>query len=68
MFVDILIGCPFPENLEEKKVLRAVPFGKKNLKVVEGGLLVNGIEIPELGDDSPNMIMANAAITVSFDL
>ncbi|NHI94150.1 MAG: hypothetical protein EAX96_16790 [Candidatus Lokiarchaeota archaeon] len=68
MIVDILIGCPFPDKINEKKVLRAVPFGIKNLKAVEGGLLVEGIKIPELGDDSPNMIVANAAITVSFDL
>lgn len=68
MIVDVLIGCPYPENINEKKVLRAVPFGIKNLKVVKGGLLVDGIKIPELGDDTPNMIMANAAVTVSFDL
>ena len=68
MLVDILIGCPYPENIKEKKVLRAVPFGTKNLKVVNGGLLVEGIQIPELGDDTPNMILANAAVTVSFDL
>ena len=68
MIVDVLIGCPYPENINKKKVLRAIPFGTKNLKVVNGGLLVEGIKIPELGDDTPNMIMANAAITVSFDL
>jgi len=68
MLVDILIGCPYPDNINENKVLRAAPFGKKTLKVVEGGLLVEGIQIPELGDDSPNMIIANAAVTVSFDL
>ena len=68
MLVDILIGCPYPDKINEKKVLRAAPFGKKSLKVVEGGLIVEGIRIPELGDDSPNMIIANAAVTVSFDL
>ncbi|MBD3340886.1 MAG: hypothetical protein GF353_17390, partial [Candidatus Lokiarchaeota archaeon] len=66
--VDVLIGAPYPENINEKKVLRAIPFGKRTLKVVKGGLIARGIKIEELGDVSDEMIICNAAVTVSVKI
>ena len=63
-YVHVLIAVPYPEQINEKRVLKAVPFGNKELVVVKGGLLVPGIRIPELGDTSNEMIIANAAVTV----
>ena len=66
MRVYVKIGAPYPDNLDHKKVLKAVPFGIKSLEVVKGGLTANGIMIKELGDTSSEMIMCNAAVTVSI--
>ncbi len=68
MKVHIKLGVPFPNNISKAKVLKAVPFGVKSLEVVKGGLLAEGIMIKELGDTSSNIIICNAAITVSIEL
>ena len=68
MIVDVLLGAPFPQNVDEEKVLEAIPFGKKRLKAIEGGLIARGVQLKSLGDDSADILIVNAAITVSFDL
>ncbi|TXT66954.1 MAG: hypothetical protein BAJALOKI1v1_230021 [Promethearchaeota archaeon] len=67
MKVHVKIGAPFPETIDKKKVLKAVPFGEKSIEIVKGGLVVKGVKIEELGDTSDMMIMCNAAVTVSID-
>jgi uncharacterized protein (TIGR02058 family) len=66
MKVHVKIGAPYPEKINEKKVLKAIPFGTKSIEVVQGGLVANGIMIKELGDMSDKMIICNAAVTVSI--
>jgi len=66
MKVYVKIGAPYPDKLDTKKVLKAIPFGLKSLEVVKGGLVADGIMIKELGDTSDKMIMCNAAVTVSL--
>jgi uncharacterized protein (TIGR02058 family) len=68
MIVDVLIGTPYPKEMDEEKVLEAIPFGKKRLKAVEGGLVARGVQLKSLGDDSAEILIVNAAVTVSFDL
>ena len=65
MKVHVKIGAPFPERIKEKKVLKAIPFGQKSIEVINGGLLVKGIQINQLGDTSDNIIVCNAAVSVS---
>jgi hypothetical protein len=38
------------------------------LKAVEGGLVARGVQLELLGDESSDMLVVNAAVTVSFDL
>ncbi|MFX0071695.1 MAG: Lin0512 family protein [Candidatus Hermodarchaeota archaeon] len=64
MKVEIKIGAPFPDKINENKVLKAVPFGEKSIEVVQGGLIAEGIMIKELGDTSSKMIICNAAVSV----
>ena len=45
MKVSVKIGAPFPENIDQKKVLKAIPFGEKEIDVVKGGLVAQGISI-----------------------
>jgi len=66
MKVIVKIGAPYPETIEEKKVLKAIPFGEKSIKVVKGGLIAQGIMIKELDDISDTIIVCNAAVTVSI--
>ena len=66
MIVHVKIGAPYPNSIDEKKVLRAIPFGEKSLEVVKGGLIAKGVMIKELGDTSDQIIICNAAVTVSI--
>jgi uncharacterized protein (TIGR02058 family) len=68
MFVDVLIACPQPERVDTEKVLQALPFGQKQIKVVEGGMVAQTIYLPELGDTSDELFVAIAAVTVSVDM
>lgn len=66
--VNILVGCPNPGSVKTDIVLKILPFDKKQIKVVEGGLLAPVLFAPELGDKTADAVMANAAITVSVDM
>ena len=68
MKVHVRIGVPFPDKINTNKVLRAVPFGEKSIEVINGGMLVPGLMIKELGDTSNNMIVCNAAVSVSVKM
>ena len=65
MLVHVKIGSPYPNNIDEENVLKAIPFGEKSIEVVQGGLVAEGIMIQELGDTSNDIIICNAAVTVS---
>ena len=68
MLIDVLIACPHPQEVDTGEVLQALPFGQKKIKVVEGGMVVHGHELSELEDKSDEIIIANAAVTVSLDV
>ena len=69
MLVDVLVGCPHPEQVDEAKVLEAIPFGQKRIQVVEGGLAATCVYLPQLLDDtSDQTFIATAAVTVSIDM
>jgi uncharacterized protein (TIGR02058 family) len=68
MLVEVLIACPRPQEVNAGEVLQALPFGQKEIRVVEGGMLVHGHELPELEEKSDFIIVANAAVTVSLDV
>jgi len=68
MLVEVLVACPRPEEVDTGKVLQALPFGQKEIKVFEGGMVVHGHKLRELEDKSDEIIVANAAVTVSLDV
>ena len=68
MRIDVLVAVPMPEQVQADAVLSVIPFGQKELRVVQGGLRAPGLYQPELGDESLDIIVANAAVTVWVDL
>jgi uncharacterized protein (TIGR02058 family) len=66
--VHVKIGAPYPESVDEKKALKALPLGEKSIEVVKGGLIAKGILIKELGDNSDDIIVCIAAVTVSVKI
>jgi uncharacterized protein (TIGR02058 family) len=64
MRVEILVACPHPERADREAILAALPFGTKELTLVEGGMVAHGVLQPELGDRTNEAYVANAAVTV----
>jgi len=61
MFVEVTVAVPDPSGVDAAAVAKELPYGTVNVTTVKGGL-----EIPaESGSDS--IIIANAAVIVSFD-
>ena len=62
MQVEVTIGVPRPETVDKEAVLAVLPYGKRTIRVVEGGL-----EIPnDAGTDST--MIAHAAAVVRLEV
>ena len=64
MVVEVLIGCPNPESVDKERVLKVLPIGQKKIEVRQGGLSGKTLFLPELGDKTDEMVVANAIVTV----
>ena len=62
--IEILIASPRPDQVDIEKVEAALPIGRRHARVVEGGMLANGLCAPQFGPDCDKIVVANAAVTV----
>ncbi|MDR1656302.1 MAG: Lin0512 family protein [Deltaproteobacteria bacterium] len=67
MYIRLKVACPFPDKVDQEKLISAVPFGKVTLELAEGGLKTEGLNFPLLGDGD-NIVVALASITVLVDI
>jgi uncharacterized protein (TIGR02058 family) len=67
MHVKVKIACPHPENVKQEEVLAMVPFGSKEIELVEGGLSVQGLFLPFIAEGD-TIVVALAALTVYVDV
>lgn len=65
--VSVLVGVPHHEQVNKDEVLKMIPYGEKDIQVVEGGLVAKGHFDPASGDKSDDIYVANAAVTVLVD-
>src|SRR4051794_41982508 len=61
MIVDVHVGVPRPELVDQAQVMAVLPHGKGSVTVVEGGLEIRN----DQGTDST--LIANACVVVSLD-
>lgn len=67
MIVEVQVAVPYPEQVREEEVLAVLPFGRKSLKVEQGGMVVQGRAISEFNDKNDEMLIAVAAVTVLIE-
>jgi uncharacterized protein (TIGR02058 family) len=67
MHVEVRIGCPSPDAVDQEELRKMVPFGSVSVEVVAGGLSVRGLSLPALGEGD-TIVMAAAALTVYVDV
>jgi len=62
--IEVKIGCPYPEKLDRHEVLKDLSFYEDiSLEVVDGGMEVQGLHMPIMGEGDQIVIVV-AAITV----
>ena len=66
MQVDVLVACPKPDEVDLEQVKATVPIGQKTARAVEGGMSVRGLCVPNFAPDCDQIVVANAAVTVSI--
>lgn len=66
MFIHLKVCCPTPERLDRERVAGSVPFGKVELEVWEGGMVAEGIQLPQLGEGS-SIVVALVSLTVCVE-
>ena len=62
MLIDVEVGVQKPELVDTAKLLDIFPYGQPTIRVVFGGL-----DVPKPHREGVNVI-ANAAVSVSFDM
>lgn len=65
--VDILVASPNPDQVALEEVMAEVPIGRKTARAVEGGMIAQGLCVPKFAPECDQIVVANAAITVSVD-
>ncbi len=68
IYVDIHVAVPSPDEVDKEAVMAVLPIGEKTINVVEGGMRVPGIELPNFGPGSSDIVMACVSITVFVDM
>jgi uncharacterized protein (TIGR02058 family) len=62
--VDILIACPFPDQVDPEEVKAEVPIGTKEMRAEYGGMQTPGMCVKQFAADCDTIVVANAAVTV----
>ena len=62
--VEILIACPFPDQLDAEAVKGEVPIGIKSVRAEYGGMQAAGLCVKQFAADCDTIVVANAAVTV----
>ena len=65
--VAVQVACPFPDQIDEEKILAEIPIGTRSLTAGQHAALDGGICVDAFGRDCDTIIVANAAVTVSVD-
>ena len=66
--VDIQVAAPNPGQVDLEQVMAEVPIGRKSARAGEGGMTAKGLCVPQFAPDCDQIVVANAAVSVSVNL
>lgn len=64
--VDIIVASPRPDEVDLEQVKAVAPIGQKTASSVAGGMAVEGLCVPDFAPNCDQIVVANAAVTVSI--
>jgi len=63
--LEITIGVPYHDKVDIERIRKEIPLeGEAIFNIVEGGLKTRCVKVPELGDQSDEMLVAVTSITL----
>jgi uncharacterized protein (TIGR02058 family) len=62
--VDIQVASPNPGQVDLEQVMAEVPVGIKRAHAVAGGMITQGLCVPQFASECDQIVVANAAVTV----
>ena len=65
--VDIMVACPFPDQVDPAVVAQCIPIGSTSVRTETGGMQTRGICVEAFGPGCDTIVVANAAVTVFVD-
>jgi uncharacterized protein (TIGR02058 family) len=65
--VDILVATPRPSEVDLEQVKKMAPIGRVTARAEEGGMTVQGLCVDRFGPECDQIMVANAAVTVSVE-
>ena len=66
--VEVLVACPFPEQIDAAKVLAELPVGSRSLRTVQGGMVADGLCVEAFGEGCSSILVVNVAVTVFVEM
>ena len=68
MQVKVTLGIPaFMDKVDEEAIKSVIPYGKKEVVLVPGGLIASsGVVLPDKGDINDDVIIVNAVVEVGY--
>lgn len=66
--VDVLVACPFPEQVNIEAVKTEIPVGVPSVRVTAGGMQAAGICVDAFATACDTIVVANAAVTVWVEM
>jgi len=66
VIVNVTLSVTKPEGIDEERIKKCLPVGRKNITAVKGGLQVPGLFIPEFGDKDNSIEAALACVEVEI--
>jgi len=65
VYVDIIVATPKPAEVDLEQVKAIAPIGKITARSMTGGMVVAGLCVPNFAPSCDQIVVANAAVTVS---
>jgi uncharacterized protein (TIGR02058 family) len=65
--VDILVASPKPHEVDLEQVVAMAPIGRKRAQAVEGGMMTQGLCVPQFASECDRIVVVNAAVTVIIE-
>lgn len=65
--VEIVVAVPRPQDVDLNRVMAEVPIGRKTAEAIEGGMMTQGLCVAQFAPNCSQIVVANAAVTVSIN-